>query len=93
MPDQVHARLADGVEDGGEVGGQMVEGVVAAVARRGGGAGAAHVVADHVEAVAQQRGHLVPDAVGVRVAVDQQDGRVAGIALLEQGQPDLLGLY
>ncbi|GAA0374610.1 hypothetical protein Acor_42670 [Acrocarpospora corrugata] len=52
---------------------------------------AADVVPDEVEAAGQEGDDLVPDAVGVGVAVQQEQGRAAPVALLDEREPDAAG--
>ncbi|GAA1237128.1 hypothetical protein GCM10009665_29080 [Kitasatospora nipponensis] len=89
MRDHVHRVLgAHRVGDREQVGGQQLQPVLVAGTGHAGLARPAHVVADHVVVQGQVLGHVVPDPVGVRIAVHQQDGGVLRVALLEDREVD-----
>lgn len=89
MRDHVHRALgADRVRDREQVRRQQRQPVLRTAARHRGLAGPAHVVADHVVVGGEFGGHVVPDPVGVGIAVHQQHGGRRGVALLEDGKVD-----
>ncbi len=90
--DDVHRAVgADGVGDGEQVRGELLQAVAGAVGGDAGGAGAAHVVADHVVVAGEVGGDVVPDRVGVGVAVDQQHGGCGRVALFEDREREAAG--
>ena len=78
---QVHRPArAQGIDHREQIVAQFFQAVGLAAARRGRGAGAAHVIGDQEVVVAEGFRHRVPDVAVIRVAVDEQHRRAVRVA-------------